>query len=223
MTESQKQTMDPVHLLSVGPFGEAVARYFLQLRSDVTTTTIPCGAKPEPNLWPKARVHLIASWRPVAALCRYLDDLAFQNKLPVVPLILDSSLLQLGPVVVPESGCCWHCWELRTMQHGAVPSARSALWEFYDNHDTAGPEGYLEPFAAIGASRLSLTVDALDCRRVAPGQVWQMNLLSRGCQTSFEVGVDGCPRCGSGRSLATRSVEELKRHVGYLWTNDAGN
>ena len=215
--------MDPVHLLSVGPFGEAVGRYLLQMRSDVTTTPVPCVAELASDSWPRARVRLVASWRPVAALCRRLDNLRFQNKIPFIPLILDSSLLQLGPVVIPESGCCWSCWERRTLQHAAVPSAHTALWDFYDNHDASGPQGYIEPFAVIGASRLSQMVDSLDCCQAAPGQVWQMNLLSRRIETRCEIGVDGCPQCGSGRSIPTRSVEDLKRRLGYLWTNDEAN
>ena len=193
------------------------------MRSDVTTTTVPCVTEMASDSWPRARVRLVASWRPVPALCRRLDNLSFQNKIPFIPLILDSSLLQLGPVVIPESGCCWSCWERRTLQHAAVPSAHTALWDFYDNHDASGPQGYIEPFAVIGASRFSQMVDALDCRQAAPGQVWQMNLLSRRIVTSCEIGVDGCPQCGSGRSIPTRSVEDLKRRLGYLWTNDVAN
>jgi bacteriocin biosynthesis cyclodehydratase domain-containing protein len=214
---------DRVHLISVGSFGKAVGGYLRLMRLDVLETVITSAKLASSDLWPASRVRVVAAWRPVPALCGQLDELSHSDRQPFVPLVLDSTLLQLGPVVVPNEGCCWHCWAKRNMQHMAAPAALSALWEHYDAHCEAGPLGYLEPFALMGAARVSDTIDALDSARAVPGYIWQIDLLTRTITVGRAIGIDSCPRCGLGRFGPTRGISDLKEQLKYLWTNDSSD
>jgi bacteriocin biosynthesis cyclodehydratase domain-containing protein len=219
MPEASRLTY-PVHLLSLGSFGQAVGSYLSALRTDVLETKLAAQVAPSSGAWPTARIRVVAAWRPVQALCRQLDDLSYQNGQPFIPLVLDSTLLQLGPVVVPGCGPCWGCSAQRNRQHATSLAGNAALCEFYDNDWEAGPRGYFEPFALMAAGRVSETIDAIDCATAVPGQVWQIDLLTRKTSTARAIGIDGCPRCGLGRQAATRGFSDLQTQLAYLWAKN---
>lgn len=213
-----QSSSDPVHLISVGPFGEAVGGHLRTLRVDVSETVVTAERTPPSDEWPSARVRIVVAWRPVPSLCKYLDEFSYQRQQPFVPLILDSTLLQLGPLVMPGRGCCWDCSARRSLQHAGSPTAQSALWEYYDANCGAGPRGYLEPFAMMGAAMIGKTIDALDDSAAVPGSIWRIDMLTRKMNTSRAIGIDGCSRCGSGRPAASRGFTGLQDQLSYLWT-----
>jgi bacteriocin biosynthesis cyclodehydratase domain-containing protein len=209
----------PVLLLSVGGFGLAVAKFLVTLRTDVEELVVTDDTIPLPEVWPHARMHLIASWRPVHHICDLLNELSHGWRTPFVPLVADSKRLQLGPVTIPGGGSCWACWVRRSRQHAAWPKEYSALLEYYASHPQAGPQGYLEPFALMAAVRLSETIDALDRSTATAGEVWQIDMITREITTSMVVGVHDCPWCGLGQSPRTRSFAGIQSHLADLWTS----
>ena len=212
---------EPVHILSVGAFGRTVARRLRAVRPDVLETVVDYGAAAaRPEEWPDARVNMIATWRPSVDFCELLDQICYESQRPFIPLVLNSTVLCLGPVVVPGQGSCWGCWSRRLRQHTSGLSQMVTVWHYYATHPEAGPEGYLEPFAAIGAARLSETVEELDSSAEVGGHVWQVDLMTREITTSTVVGVHGCPRCGLHRPPETRTFAEMQRALAYLWQDD---
>jgi bacteriocin biosynthesis cyclodehydratase domain-containing protein len=210
----------PIHVLSVGPFGRAVARHLAALRGDCVETPVEGSPVQGARDWPKGRMTIVAAWRPVNGLCRALDRMSHERRLPFVPLVADSMTLRVGPVVIPGRGSCWTCWHVRYRQHARALHHRQAVWQHYETYPEVGPSGYLEPYALLGAARLCDVVDAVDAgdaTRVVAGTAWQIDMLTREITTSTSVGVDACPQCGLQRGPDRRTVADMQSALGYLW------
>ncbi|PWT89853.1 MAG: hypothetical protein C5B54_08250 [Acidobacteria bacterium] len=213
----QETSLAPVHVLSIGAFGQGVAQYLREFRTDLLETAVNDDTIALPTVWPKSRAVVIVSWRPVPHFCELLDELAFAWGRPFVPVILDSTILRVGPVVVPNKGSCWACWARRYTQHDAWRQERRALLEHYTSHPSAGPQGYLEPFAMIAASRLASILNALEDPNPPAGRVWQMDMITREITAATVVGVHDCPKCGLHRPIAERGFSDMRHDLAYLW------
>jgi bacteriocin biosynthesis cyclodehydratase domain-containing protein len=197
----------PVLLVPVGPFGDAIARHLEGLRLDtVRESATDAGF----SLLTSARIIVVAAWRPVVALCEGIDRASRRLNRPFVPLVIEGATLSIGPVVRPGAAGCWHCWIRRRNQHDPFAAERAAVAAVYDACPDAGPRGYLEAAAVVGAAQLSRTIERIDRDDCAGGELWQMHLLTRAVTTSTVIGVDGCPYCGLGRPLQDRSWRELQ-------------
>lgn len=216
----QQNAIGSVHLLSVGPFGHSVGNYLRIFRDDVHVTPVNDNTIPLPDTWPDSRIIAVAAWRPVPTLCELLNQLSFERYCPFLPLILDSSILRLGPIVSPGNGACWNCWVRRSHQHSAWPKEQSALLQHYASYPDFGPQGYLEPFAMMGAAKITEAINSLDSSTAIPGHIWQIDMLTRKIATSTVVGIHDCPRCGLHRPVATRSFAEMQRGLAYLWSRE---
>jgi bacteriocin biosynthesis cyclodehydratase domain-containing protein len=206
---------ESVHLLSVGPFASAVAGWLKIFRNDVIETSVTDEQGVQPEI---ARITVVAAWRPVSRLCELLDTLSFEWPRPFVPLIVESSILRLGPIVMPGRGACWHCWQQRARQHSEWAFAQSALLQHYASSPQAGPQGFLEPFAMMAAARIAQVIEDLDSQSAVPGFIWQVDMLSRVIKTAVTVGIHDCPRCGLHRPMAELSFAAMQRDLAYLWT-----
>jgi bacteriocin biosynthesis cyclodehydratase domain-containing protein len=203
-----------VHVISVGAFGEAVAQNLRGIRSDICETKAASCAKS--MTWPLATAHVVATWRPTHELCYLVEKISYEQRRPFIPLVMDSRRLSLGPIVIPDAGACWTCSVKRYEQHSESLNFTSILHEYYDKHSNVGPEGYLEPFAIIGAERVSATIDALNSPHTLAGAIWQIDLLTLRITTGKVVGVDNCPRCGLHRPVEMRSVAEMQQALAHL-------
>src|SRR5215471_13949202 len=221
MSEREIPTM-PVHLLSVGAVGRAVARYLKTFRSDVVETTVSNHTVPIPELWPASRLTVIAGWRPTPTLCELVEELSYQWQRPFVPLFQASTVLRVGPVVIPGHGPCWTCWTQRCRQHAEWPEADALIFEHYAQQSEAGPSGFLEPFAMMGAERVSCVIDQLSTSNAVGGNIWQIDILTRDITVSRVVGLHACPRCGLHRLAATRTLRPMQTELAYLWSLDPG-
>jgi len=212
----------PVHLLSVGAFGQSIGRYLADLYPRVEESIMTGDTLPSFRTVSGASVHVLATGRPVPRLCEMMDDSCRESGLPFFPLVLDSSVIRLGPVFVRGQGGCWKCWVRRSAQHAEWAKERSALVQYYSSNAGAGPRGYLEPFAMIAASQIAQTVRVLESSSEIAGYIWQMDLLTRLISTSRLVGIHDCPRCGLHRPAPMRSVQEMKDALGHLWIGKPG-
>jgi bacteriocin biosynthesis cyclodehydratase domain-containing protein len=205
-----------IRVLTVGSFGAAVARHLEKIRTDVVDVT---DALHKCEMRADVSVNVVAAWRPVPQLCEAADEFSYCHKQTFIPLILDSHLVRLGPVTTPydSSGGCWACWMLRSKQHDPWEKERSVLNQYYASHPDSGPEGYLEPIAAIGAARIAWTVDASDRSCSIAGQIWQFNTITLEIVHSKVIGVHDCSRCGLKRPARDRSISDIKHQLGYLW------
>ncbi len=228
MTQSKKQWLPrpdggatAAHVLSVGPFGRAVAEALNGLLPGVIETRVEENYSAHPASWPTAQVHLLAAWRPVPRLSRACDEMSHAWRTPFIEAVMETPNLRVGPVVVPGAGACHACAERRALQHSPRPDEHRALREYYDANPQQGPQGFLPAFAEIAAVRLAQFLRQLksDPASVA-GQVWRMNTIHRETVSSKVVGVHGCPRCGLKRDEAMRSFAALRREVADLLALD---
>lgn len=217
-----RRNPDRIHILSAGAFGHAVASHLASIRADVSETVVAGNVVPLPETWPPSRMNVLASWRPAPALCELLEQEAFSRTLPFIPLMLDSTALRLGPVVLPGEGCCWMCWAKRWKHHAEWPEAHAALMAHYGATPEAGPKGYLEPFALLAAARLSELIEDVDSLKASGGYIWQIDMMTREITTSIALGFHNCPRCGLHRDATQRSYATLRQDLAYLWAQGSG-
>jgi len=218
----EHETSSAPHVLSVGSFGRAVTQYLRAFRPDLVETVLADEITALPAVSPKSCAAIIASWRPVPRFCELLDEFSFTCERPFVPVILDSTILRIGPVVIPGRGSCWGCWARRYTQHDTWQEERRVLLEHYASQPAAGPQGYLEPFAMIGASRLASVLSKLTDPNSPAGDIWQIDVITREITTGIVVGVHDCSRCGLHRTAAERNFSSMRRDLAYLWTQPSG-
>jgi hypothetical protein len=76
---SMPDAIKPVNVLSVGAFGQAVARSLMVLRRDVTETVVVNDVVPMPETWVRSRVNVLVSWRAVPSLCQLLEEISLSG------------------------------------------------------------------------------------------------------------------------------------------------
>jgi bacteriocin biosynthesis cyclodehydratase domain-containing protein len=211
----------PVHIISVGPFGRAVAQNLRGCLAEVQETEVGLEELLPRSAVLGARVNIVAAWRPVPQLCEVVDQLSHEMQKPFVPLVVDATLLQIGPVVIPRQGSCWQCWMRRSAQPSPLPKERLIVQQYYLTHPDAGPKGYLEPFALLGALRIKQIVEGIDSSDVTPGSVWQFDMITRQITRSIVTGIHNCPRCGLHREAPARTFAQMKQDLAYLWKQTA--
>jgi bacteriocin biosynthesis cyclodehydratase domain-containing protein len=201
-------------MISIGAFGRAVGRHLRDQRSKFG------GASSDHLNAPGNSAVILAASHPAPALCESLASLAQEKGLAFLPVVIDESILRLGPIIVPGLSGCWRCWIARYRQHDAHPRETAALHDFYNSHPESGPGGYLEPFAWIVASQVAAILDSRAHLERWAGRLWQLDIFSREVTTGELVGVDGCCCCGLHRPQRSRTYAEMQRSLAYLWRPD---
>lgn len=222
----EKATLEPIplnhlHVVCVGAFGKTVAKCLASLHLSVRETHSDGSVSIDLDEWPTVGVEVIAASKPVPDLCNFIDRYSREHGRPVIPLVLDSSVLRLGPIIVPGIGGCWRCWQMRSLQHAKLLPERIALLQFYEANRLVEPQGFLEPFAMIGAVQIASAIQSRDHLNQIAGNIWQIDLFTREVTTGYLVGVDGCPYCGLDRPLDSRSYAEMQTKLAYLWKDPA--
>ena len=217
---AKPSALRPVHVLSVGDFGRRVAAYLKDFDQIFHQTEVHDDVIPLPAVWPSARINVVAAWRPVPHLCDLLDQLSLERQIPFIPLILHPTKLVLGPVIQPGGTCCWGCWIKRSKQHDVWPKEQTAVMQHYARNPAIGPQGYLVPFALIGAAKIEEAIESIDSAEPIAGATWHIDLMTREIVSSVAIGVHDCPRCGLHRLAETRGFIDMHRDLGYLWAGD---
>lgn len=210
-----------IQVLTLGRFADAVYAYLQELCPGVAQTRLDDMNLPGELVELGGRIWIVVAWRPVPSICSELNERSHVTGRPFVPVIVDNTALQLGPVVLPKQGACWECWVRRSNQHSPLPAAREELFKYYDTHAQAGPAGYLEPLAMIAAARTAAIVEAIDSGSARGGYIWQMDMITRVVTTSTAVGVHGCNQCGLGRSVDERTFAAMRDDLSWLFSNEA--
>jgi len=218
MQGSQTGLMEPsdLQMISIGAFGRAVVRHLRDQRSKFSEASSNHLNSPLRN-----SAVILAAPHPAPALCESWASLAQEKGRAFLPVVIDESIIRLGPVIVPGLSGCWRCWMARYRQHDPHPRETAALHAFYNDHPESGPGGYLEPFAWIAASQLRAILDSRASLERWAGKLWQVDIFSREVTTGELVGVDGCCCCGLPRPLHSRTYTEMRESLAYLWNPDA--
>lgn len=209
------ESFAPAHLICVGPFARAIAQYLKMVCPLVTETHVD-DTVPSPSTWPNARLNVLVAWRPVPDLCDLLNRISYELRRPFLPVIQDLAVLRVGPIIAPGHGPCWHCWITRWRQHSGWTKERSSVLDYYRAHRTAGPQGYLEPFAKMAATLIAQTMASIESSTAIPGYIWQIDMITRSVSTAVVVGVHDCSWCGLGRPKETRSFAALQEQLSFL-------
>lgn len=205
-----------VEVLWFGAFGKAIAVDLQQIRPDCLGS--PIG--PATSALPTVRIRIVTSFRPIPDFCMKLAQISYCSGPPFVPLIADGLTLRLGPVIVPNNGCCWNCWTKRERQHDPWAERRDVVEQYYLKHHNQGPAGFLRPFSLLGAARLAAIIDKIDRGLAKPGYIWEINMTTLDISESVAVGVHGCALCGLKRPSTTRSYLEMRESLSYLWARE---
>jgi bacteriocin biosynthesis cyclodehydratase domain-containing protein len=218
-----------LHVIGAGRFGAAVAEAIVD-HSPGTVVTLtdgdvaagPAGAPGllpgVPGLLPGATAHLLAAGAAMPGYATVLDRVAFERRVPWLPVIVEHPLLRVGPAVVPGAGACYSCWRRRLRQHAVAPDIDAALERTSLAAGGDGPAGHLPAVARLAAAVALDVVGRLARRETAEaGRVRQLDLLTRRLTTGAAVGVHGCPRCGLGRDEPARSHRQLLADLAEVW------
>lgn len=205
-----------MRLFCAGKFGEAIEQHLRRYRDDLLCAST-ASLSVLPDDLPSAKALALATWRPDPKLCALLDRIAHRTGSPFLPLTIEQNKVRVGPLVMPGRGCCWACWEWRIQQNFRWRAARHALLKFYETHPESGPEGYLEPVAAMAAAKMAQVIAEIENDRACPGLVWQLDLITRQMETYKAIGRHDCPRCGLHRPPQTRSVDLMSQELEWLW------
>ncbi|MFE0203402.1 TOMM precursor leader peptide-binding protein [Streptomyces sp. NPDC058985] len=110
-----------------------------------------------------------------------------------MPVVLEPAALRIGPLVVPGTGPCHRCFELRRSQHDRQTRETAALYAAYDRDPQCGPRGYLPQQARTASGVATLMLQHAD--REA-GHVVSL-LRGGGVRRDRVIGRHGCPRCAA--------------------------
>jgi bacteriocin biosynthesis cyclodehydratase domain-containing protein len=209
MATALRVTRSHVVVAGVGDLGEHVARLLAGDRPDYELVAADA-LGPAIAAAPDAAV--VAMWRPCPSLCDTVDDLAFRNRRPWLPVVMEHPYLLVGPWVSPGTGACYRCYRARRVQHDGQHRVTSALGEAYERDPACGPQGYLPHQARIAASLAEMVLrKALSGLHgpagddVAAGEVTSVNVLNGKTSRHRVVACHGCPRCSPTDRLGGRA------------------
>ncbi|QDX95356.1 hypothetical protein EEL32_11750 [Brevibacillus laterosporus] len=202
--------MNTVHVIAVGAFGIEVANMLQTKMEGVIITQSDESGVFYPANWPHARIHIVASWRPVSSLCQLMDKLCSAWKKPWVQIVMDHTSLIIGPVVIPEEEGCYTCFSKRQIQHSVFGKYMQQAQDVYKQNFELGPKGFLRVHVGM-AVHLFLHVNQRlqeDLVKEA-GTVYECNVVRGTTRMGKVVGFHGCPQCGLQREESTRSYDYL--------------
>ncbi len=207
----------PIHVLTVGSFGEQTAAMLREMVPQVVITRVTGRNSTTPSTWPDARMHMVAAWRIVPDLLELVNEMSFGWRTAFVPAVIEEAELVIGPVIIPGLSACYTCYERRVLQHCTRPDAREALKRHYETVEDSGPKGHLKVFADLAAARLAQVAYEVETQpHQIAGAVWQFDLMRRMSTLSTVVGIHGCHHCGLHREERTRSYSLLLAELAPL-------
>jgi bacteriocin biosynthesis cyclodehydratase domain-containing protein len=198
-----------VGLVGLGGFGERVT---LLLAADEPESRI-FGAEDMQTAIASSRILILACWRPAPALCDLADHLAFRYERAWLPVILEESVIRVGPLIHPTSGPCFRCFRRRALQHDDNRAVTIVVHQAYDRDPDCGPDGYL-PCHARAAAGVAHSVVA-GHPSAQPSQasaVVTISLLRAGAvQRNAVLPWPDCPRCSRREPSPSDTVRSVIR------------
>lgn len=194
-------------ILTAGNFGKAIGRR-LQDSQGARCIDLDAAMASLDSLLPEAGFVGVATWRALPAVAKAIDDACFKHAVRWSMVQLDGALLTCGPLVIPGTTACHHCYLKRAAAHALAPAWDKALHDYYEAHPEAGPSGYPAALVEIGAA--ALADDAIATS--AGARVRTIDILTSNFAESEVIGVHQCPRCrkrAPGTDPTNRSIANL--------------
>ncbi|WP_212977341.1 hypothetical protein [Paenibacillus azoreducens] len=185
-----------LHVLAVGGFGHDFARQ-LGLRTEPLgiTTLSADTTRIDPLSIPDANLNILALWRYSPGLLRQLDEYAFLNKKPWLPVVYNHPFIEVGPVIVPGAGPCYSCYSELVLNNSPTAAYMRQVYAYYDGSPDTGPKGFLHAFAGWAAAIVARLPQCIAGNELPGGWVWKMHVVSRKLY-QYPIRSDiGCDRC----------------------------
>lgn len=177
-----------LRVMGVGGFGERTARLLAAEFPDAETLPGPDLSR---GFDGSPCTVVVAAWRPAPSLTEQADELAYRFSTPWLPVVMESTVVRVGPLVRPPQRPCFRCYWERRKQHDRQRAVTAVLHAAYDQDPRCGPGGHLPHHA-----RLAAAVAAGVLRSGRTGEVTTIRLDVWGMKTDHVVPPHGCPRCG---------------------------
>jgi bacteriocin biosynthesis cyclodehydratase domain-containing protein len=195
-----------VGLVGLGGFGERVASL---LAADDPQSQI-FDAQDLHVAFASSKILILACWRPAPSVCHLADQLAFGYGRDWLPVILEESVIRVGPLIRPSSGPCFRCFGRRVLQHDENRAVTVKVHQAYDRDPGCGPDGYLPCHARAAAGVASSYVAGHRSAQLQASAVVSISLTRAGVvQRNAVLPWHDCPRCGEhglGLGDTVRSV-----------------
>jgi len=190
--------MANVTIVALEPFGTAVAGYFSLLFSEDSLQVLRSTDELSELHYPTSSVLVYATAAEDFEISETVERFASHENTSFIPLIFDGTRLQVGPILVPGLHGCLQCYKLRTVQQESRAGFKEALASSYRSGHTQRPKGYLDCFAAMGASRLRELLTLLAVKpEEANGLIWSLNVFDGTVEMGRLEGIHDCPQCSS--------------------------
>ncbi|MGF7050660.1 bacteriocin biosynthesis cyclodehydratase domain-containing protein [Paenibacillus sp. DS2015] len=195
-------------IFSIGKFGDAIWKFLNDsgIQSNHVVLKNECELLIPSNL---SGVLFIANYQSISLL-RQLDVEVHKQSIPFIPVILDSPLLVVGPVIIPGNEGCYHCYHQRIMQHHPNAELTRSVQQHYNDQQIEGVQGYHPADVILIGSLLKKIVESPE---LFQGKFFLLNEVTRELNCSSVTGVHNCPRCGLQRDEATRGYLGLAQHL----------
>lgn len=182
-----------VAVLGIGDFGEHVAA----LLGRTTRRPVRVADCLESAVRNDPAAVVLVMWRPCPGICEQADALAFGQRRPWLPVVMDHPHVRVGPLVVPGTSACFACFQARYAQHDTQRDITAALHAAYDRDPGFGPRGYLDHHARLASALAGVMLGDLGGSPLPEaGQVLTFNpYRGGGIRRHPVVSRPGCSRC----------------------------
>ncbi|GGW85961.1 hypothetical protein GCM10010297_03490 [Streptomyces malachitofuscus] len=179
-------------LFSSGEFGGQVTTVLQQC---LPGTRMKHSTDVEQSFDERPDVVVAALWRADHVIGERADLRAHETGVPWLPVVLDHSVLRIGPFVSPGSGPCFRCFDQRLVQHDHQWESTRVLRSAYERDATVGPDGFLPSHARLAAGTAAGLLRRTAAGADTAGQVVTIPLSGLAVSLDRVVGVHACGRC----------------------------
>ncbi|MGW5124036.1 TOMM precursor leader peptide-binding protein [Streptomyces sp. NPDC004069] len=180
-------------VIATGGFGERVGRVLSGLRPGTELLEVTQLRRAIEKF---SGPVVLAAWRPEPALFRRLDSMAHEAGRSWLPVVLETAVVRVGPLVRPAQAPCFRCYERRRSQHDLQAPITALLKHRYDRDPSLGPGGFLPHHARAAAAVAAAYADGAP--GTGPGLVSTVRLREWGVDADRVVPWHGCERCDVG-------------------------
>jgi bacteriocin biosynthesis cyclodehydratase domain-containing protein len=152
-----------------------------------------------------------ALWRPYPDILMQLNRAADHKQLPWTFGLLDGTMIQVGPTVIPGETACYECFLKRFLTNSTLSRIDMALSEFYSRDHTSGHGGYLSVIDQLAAQYTALEITRLARNEplLARGAYWYLDPFNHTQGHHPIVPVPWCRTCSRIAAPQDWSFEAL--------------
>ncbi|WP_029215189.1 TOMM precursor leader peptide-binding protein [Kallotenue papyrolyticum] len=166
-------------------------------------------------------------WRPFPTLMQQFNAAAYRRGIPWTIGLLDTTVIQIGPTVIPGETACYTCFLKRFLTNSGLSRIDMETLAFYDHDQQAGHRGQLAPLEQFAARLISMELQRLSSGETvaSTGAYWYMDPIRHDQGRHPIVPVPWCRICSRvedpqewsykhlAEALAERMVLKRKIHV----------